>query len=91
MCKDYNGWTNYYTWNYNLWINNDQGSYDYWQERARELSLYDLEKSLEEELQEAASSYLPDASCLTDLLGYAIGSVNFREIAEHLKEEVEIE
>ena len=89
MCKEYNGWSNYYTWNYKLQIDNDQGSYDYWQERAAELSIRDLEEALKEELQEAAASHLPDASCLTDILGYAIQSINFKEIAEHMKEDLE--
>jgi len=32
----YNGWTNYPTWNVKLWMDNDQGSYEYWQERAND-------------------------------------------------------
>ncbi len=89
MCREYNGWTNYYTWNYKLWIDNDQGSYNYWQERAQALSLYDLEQELKESLQEAAHERLPQASCLTDMLGYAIQAINFNEIATHLKQESE--
>ncbi len=34
--KTYNGWTNYETWNVALWIDNDQGSEQYWNERAQE-------------------------------------------------------
>lgn len=34
--QKYNGWTNYETWNYALWLNNDQGSQEYWNERAQE-------------------------------------------------------
>jgi hypothetical protein len=89
VCESYNGWTNYYTWNYKLWLDNDQGSYEYWLERAAELSVYDLATALKEELQEAAGERLPEASVLTDLLGYAIASINFYEIAEHMKEEID--
>ena len=31
---DYNGWTNYETWNANLWLTNDQGNYEGWVEAA---------------------------------------------------------
>ena len=34
--KEYNGWTNYETWNCALWLNNDSGSYYYWTEQAEE-------------------------------------------------------
>jgi hypothetical protein len=34
--KTYNGWTNYETWVVSLWLDNDQGSYEYWREQARE-------------------------------------------------------
>lgn len=33
----YNGWSNYETWSWKLWLDNDQGTYEYWQERIREL------------------------------------------------------
>ncbi len=87
--EQYNGWTNYYTWNYKLWLDNDEGSYHYWQEQARRLNVRELEQALEDELREAAGELLPDASCLTDILGYAIKSINYQEIADHMKEEVE--
>lgn len=32
----YNGWTNYETWAVKLWMDNEESSYTYWQERARE-------------------------------------------------------
>jgi len=30
----YQGWSNYETWLVSLWLDNDQGSYDYWRDRA---------------------------------------------------------
>ena len=36
MSNKYNGWTNYETWNVNLWLNNDQGTYDFIVELAKQ-------------------------------------------------------
>lgn len=33
--ENYNGWTNYETWNVKLWIDNDQASQEFWNEQAR--------------------------------------------------------
>ena len=35
--NNYNGWTNYETWNVALWIDNEQGSQEYWREVTREI------------------------------------------------------
>lgn len=35
--KTYNGWTNYETWVVNLWMTNEEGSYNYYRERAEEV------------------------------------------------------
>jgi len=32
--KGYNGSTNYETWLVNLWLTNDEGTYNYWREKA---------------------------------------------------------
>jgi hypothetical protein len=34
--QTYNGWTNRETWLVNLWMDNEQGSQEYWRERAQE-------------------------------------------------------
>lgn len=34
--EPYNNWPNYETWAVALWMDNEQYSYDYWRERARE-------------------------------------------------------
>lgn len=33
----YNGWKNYETWLVGLWMDNDEGTHDYWRERAQEI------------------------------------------------------
>src|SRR5690349_206052 len=33
----YEGWSNYETWAVNLWLANDEGLYNYWRERVKEL------------------------------------------------------
>lgn len=72
--EKYNGWTNYETWVTKLWIDNDQGSYDYWQERAasiavdaeaskfftkKEQATLDLSKALEEWHEELLGELYP--------------------------------
>jgi hypothetical protein len=100
----YNGWTNYETWNVNLWMDNDQGSYEYWRERAQDI--YDNAEAdktftreeeaagqLADELRAHHDENMPEIgpSCYSDLLGSALGEVNWYEIAEHLIDEVDKE
>jgi hypothetical protein len=34
--QEYNGWTNYETWNVKLWLDNEESSQRYWQQAAKE-------------------------------------------------------
>lgn len=45
MCKEYNGYTNYETWNVALWLNNEYSEYQHWTERAQELKEETQEES----------------------------------------------
>lgn len=47
--KEYNGWYNYETWAVSLWMDNEQGSSDYWRERAQELLKDEFETALRDE------------------------------------------
>jgi hypothetical protein len=99
MCKEYNGWSNYQTWNVMLWLDNDQGSYY----AIRDQAEYYLENSFTEEspkwrLADWLKNYVEDnnpladnANMFSDLLGHAIDSVSYDEIANHIFDEFEDE
>lgn len=105
--KSYNGWSNYETWNIKLWMDNDEGSYNYWNERAQEVyddatadgpfsreerATLDLADAIKEYHEEAAEEFTKDKSGpFCDLLSAALSEVNWYEIAEGYIEEVEKE
>ena len=93
--KDYEGWVNYKTWAVNLGLANDYGSYQYWQESARECAedatadriftrrenaVKALAERLKNEIEEG--SPIEDASLYSDLLTAALSDVDWHEIAE---------
>jgi len=90
----HNGWENRETWAFKLHIDNDGGYYNYWEERARELEQYDLEKELKEWIEEIANTlYNESDEKITKgakMMICDVGSIwriNYRAIAEALKEE----
>lgn len=60
--QTYNGWKNYETWNVKLWIDNEQGSYEYWNEIAREVWEESETREPEYEGQTRAQGFLYDFS-----------------------------
>ena len=89
MCeqeKGYNGWTNYETWVTKLWMDNDQGSYNYFNELAKENkeNAYNLSKVIKDHFEENNPLYELPSGPYHDLLNAALSEVNWREIAETL-------
>jgi hypothetical protein len=89
----YNGWTNYETWCLNIWIDNDQYLYERKAELIREVSIhyddkqvYELSLLLESMVEELKEDVL-EVGLMSDLLGGAIGKINFYELAEHYWED----
>lgn len=98
----YQGWKNYPTWAYKLWMDNDQGSQEYWREVTTEL--YDGAKkdkylskkdnaihALADKLRDDLEEFNPlkdTATVYTDLMQYAIDSIDYREIAIALIDEL---
>jgi hypothetical protein len=93
-------------------MDNEQGTYDYWREVAREVSsnleeptnsimtkmdeaIYLLADRLKDHHEEAKDEILEHmhltSSLWADLLSSALCETNWREIAEHLLENVEVE
>jgi hypothetical protein len=92
--KKYQGWTNYETWAVALWLNNEEGSYRYWREQAREWCDYEdttihLVEQLKEELNEAAPEL--GTTLYADLMNSALERVDWYEIAESFLEDVDDE
>ena len=71
--SDYNGWTNYETWNVALWIGNDEGLYNI----ARRCSSYDR---LVKKLAEIGFIQTPDGVDLKDT------ALDLNELDEFLEE-----
>ena len=101
MESTYNGWRNYETWLTNLWLSNDQGSYEYWREQAREACRHakatdfltreqvarrNLAEQLKDEVEECSPCL--DAGLYSDLLNAALSDIDWREVAEAFLEDI---
>jgi hypothetical protein len=84
--ETYNGWSNYETWCVNLWLTNEEVS-------SRELAAIVRDSKdlglASQTIKEWVEEMLPDlgATFAADLLGAAVGAVNWYEIAENHKED----
>ena len=84
--QGYQGWTNYPTWAVALWINNNQAL----QARAHELARGLEGRELADALLDLIGDVLPDMGGLEgDLLTWAVGQSNWRELAVSFREDAQ--
>lgn len=93
--KTYNGYTNYETWAVALWIDNEQGTQQYWESVADELSNPDSPEYISDEntqkcrladrLKDEHEEALPELQGFAaDLLNAGMSEVDWYDIAENL-------
>jgi hypothetical protein len=90
MATTYNGWTNYETWLVNLWLTNDQCTAETMQElaaasRANDEAEWELADTLKEWVDGMVDESVPDNGMVRDLVNAALGSVDWREIAQSIE------
>jgi hypothetical protein len=101
--EGYNGWENYETLLLGLWLGSEELTQQYWANAAQEAidsataSEYltreqeanrNLENRLKSEIENGGLDVTGETGLYADLLGAALGSVNYREIADKLLEGV---
>lgn len=96
MCKEYNGWSNYETWATNLWIQEgmlgepigiDEQAAQFAQnnDSDADAATYEMAQWLREQVEEEIGEQ--EAGLAQDLLGAALGVVDWQEIARHYVED----
>jgi hypothetical protein len=75
--SDYNGWSNWDTWNTNLYLNNDEGSYF----AARAICRKDHRPSCEKDLEALAREIVPTSE------GIDFNDVDWQEIIKGFNED----
>lgn len=81
----YEGWSNKQTWAVNLWVSNDHGLYNEQTDMIRHAVRREIDSAdFADEIEQWVSGMTPDlgASLWSDLMSLALGSVDWRELAE---------
>ena len=82
--QEYNGWTNWETWNFMLWLNNDQILHKLVLNAYKGLNHLETKKKL---LEEVAKKYV-NTPLMADLKIKDVPSINFDELVESIEEEI---
>ena len=99
--QEYNGWTNWETWNFKLWIDNSEDSYkaiiylaeEVWTKKRTNSDRINAKNDLVKELESLANDLCEESvrfetGFFADVCNSAIKKVNFYEIAESYLEEL---
>jgi len=87
--KEYNGWTNYETWNWNLWYSNSFTAEDF---DGLNGDIHKIAGFLEDWTGEMADEIgiLNGQAFFSDVIRASMNEVNFEEIAEHFVDDYEL-
>ena len=83
--QTYNGWTNWETWNVMLWLDNEYVMYQAYTTAVRRGKIRDAD-SAEDFIKDYMQFGTPDF-----ISPNQYGKVNFDEIWNHMKEDIEVE
>ena len=87
MGEKYNGWANYPTWATGSWLSSDEEYYLRWVELADSLTLAEFEDQLREWLRDLYLPHLEPASMITDIIGWGIEQIDWREVQNSLRDD----
>ena len=85
--REYNGWSNYETWNFKLWLDNDEESYKRTQRLVKDCNNDHI--NLAYKLTELAHKEAPEikASFYSDVMMASVREVDYYEVAKSLLED----
>lgn len=94
--NEYNGFTNYPTWNQALWMNASRVQERHWTKRAEEIlkecnndfieAKYNLASEIREDCFRRKPEIKSDMGQYSEILNWALQEINFEEIAESFLE-----